>query len=191
MRRMAMVAAAAAMATAGPARAEMVEFGEGDVYCLEYRLSDHTCESRGTLVSREGDRGRTREEGFITDFAEPLGVVVEASLRFGERRNCMVAGSTTTTILPPDHPMAGLAHSVFAGTIQEMAREGYCVSYLRCEDDYFTVAYIGDERFPDLDARFALFRAGDPAIATLELRPVDTEGGMEPTVVPPECLPML
>lgn len=167
-----------------PASAAGPALGEGDVLCFRPGPGAAECAGLGTITATGKGVRTLRVQRLVAQFGLPMRTATVARYRREDRLLCLEAGSVEVSITPSNHGEAARARRDMLAHSEGLAEGGLCFDYVRCEGAIHALAYRGGERDASLDTRFTVLKAGDPAAATLKLRPV---GRLAPVVLPPAC----
>lgn len=170
---------------ASPVWADTIALAKGDVACVGYDASDQTCLSKGTVISDDGTRLSYSKETLLGDYEPPLALTMFSQIDAKESRYCLVSGSIRSVIFPAMTPQAQILNFNANRSNEELSRLGYCTEYRRCGDLIISNAWIGGLRDPRGDTSLRLFRAGDPVIEDLSVRPASFDDLNRP--VDTEC----
>ena len=191
-RHRAALVAAALLSAAQPALSEENALvpEKGDVYCVGYEAENHSCNTKITVRDIRGEYFHYGSEATMSDLPPNLATVMIAQDRFVDDRFCGVLGSCDIAFEPSDHPLSFLTRIGAIGFADEMARNNVCYFIRQCGDQYSTVTFKGEDRFPAVDSQFSYFPADDPDTATLTVRAApSTEINNYRGTFAQECLP--
>lgn len=156
---------------AAPASAAEIKFAEGDVICVRHNPADQTCLTKGTFISAGEGRVSYTEETLFSEYDPDLALTSFSQLTRQGSRLCLVPGTIRAVVFPEMSAPAQILSMSLTASSERLARQGYCVEHRRCGTHFLSLAWRGGLRDPSGDSSFTLFRAGDPVIKRLSVRP--------------------
>jgi hypothetical protein len=154
-----------------PAGADTIRLGKGDVACVSYDAATATCLTKGTVIGNDAARLSYSKESLLGDYDPPHALTMFSQMEVKEGRHCLVPGSIRSAVFPAMSVQAQILSMGVNRANNDLSRLGYCTEYRRCGDLIVSSAWLGGLRHPSTDTAFRLFRAGDPVLDDLRVRP--------------------
>lgn len=178
-------AAAAAVAlttalTASGASAQVMQIAAGDVWCLGYQETDQTCTMNYAFSGAPGAEGQIVTQFIVQLPSAPVTITAEENFVWRGDQLCSAMSSFTFTAESDDPAAAQLVTAQLDAVYAQLGSITEVCSELTLENgvERYTQASVDGQPVP-MAARTApgtegrLFRAGDPQIPGLTLRPLN------------------
>ena len=183
------IAPCAALAVSSPAAAELIEFEQGDVMCIDYEAKSHSCAGISIVRSVEDGLYVTVERARFDAGNDIITLTIQGRARKEDDLYCMLPNGIDVAISPPDAPMTPALRKTLDDTYAEMTQNGMCADHEACGKDYIARFYIDGVLDTQMATSFTLLKHDDPKIDGLALRTLSLVEALSLGQGSSECVP--